>query len=181
LNTKRILDILDKYNIKAAFFLIGKNVVEKPEIVQDIALKGHLIGNHSYNHKWNFGFLSSNKIKEELEKTEKVILKTTGIKTKMFRPPFAVTNPNIGKAVSEMNYKCIGWSLRSFDTRTKDKDKLLSKLKRKLKSGDIILFHDYPISTVNVLEDFINFALESGYNFLRLDEFLGINVYENQN
>lgn len=169
-NTAKILDILAKYNIKATFFLIGENVEKYPDLVRRISNEGHSIGNHSYYQKSNFGFLSAKKVKEALLNTEKTIETIIGKKTKLFRPPYGVTNPNIAKAVRELEYKTIGWSLRSYDTKAKQPEKLLAKLKKKMKKGDIILLHDYSNSTVNILEKFLAFAKENNFKFVNIDD-----------
>ncbi len=177
-NTPKILSILAQYNIKATFFLIGKNAEKYPELVKQIVAEGHLIGNHTYNHKPSIGFNSTKKVLNELEKTESVLFDLVGLKVRLFRPPFGITNPNIAKAVNLKKYLTIGWSLRSLDTQIKDGKKLLQRLTSKLISGDIILFHDYAVSIVNTLEDFIKHAHSKGLEFKRLDDFLEIEGYE---
>ncbi len=168
--TPLILDVLKEFDIKAAFFCIGNNIVNNKSILKQIDNEGHIIGNHSFSHSNYFDFFSSKKMTEELIKTEDIIFQTIGKKVTYFRPPYGVTNPALKKAVNKMNYTVIGWSLRSFDTKYKDPAKILSRVTKKLKSGDIILFHDINPEIINVLRSFIKYALSNNYKFVRLDK-----------
>lgn len=170
--TPLILDVLKEFDIKAAFFCIGKRIVDNESILKQIDNEGHIIGNHSFSHSNYFDFFSSKKMTEELIKTEDIIFQTIGKKVTYFRPPYGVTNPALKKAVNKMNYTVIGWSLRSFDTKYKDPAKILSRVTKKLKSGDIILFHDINPEIINVLLSFIKYALSNNYKFVRLDKLL---------
>ncbi len=151
--TPEILKILKKYNQKAVFFCIGKNIEQYPEIVKQIVNEGHAIGNHSYSHSYYFDFFATTKVIAELEKTNQLIKELTGKDCKIFRPPYGVTNPNIAKAVKNLNMQVIGWSIRSLDT-VKDKKQVLKRL-QKAKAGDIILFHDIKAQTPEILDEFL--------------------------
>ncbi len=122
-NAKEVLEKLKRANVKATFFLIGKNILNDKEVVKQIHDEGHLIGNHSFTHSGWFDLFSANRIKSELIQTEMLIQETTGITTKLFRPPFGVTNPNLRKALTKLNLISIGWNVRSFDTSIKDEKK----------------------------------------------------------
>jgi peptidoglycan/xylan/chitin deacetylase (PgdA/CDA1 family) len=115
---------------------------------------------------------------EEMQKSEEVIISAINRKVRMFRPPYGVTNPPLAKALRQKKYHVIGWSLRSKDTVITDEKKLFDRLVKRVKPGDIILFHDTKRITVNVLEKFIKFASENGFSFDRLDKHLGIEAYE---
>ncbi len=170
--TPLILDVLKEFDVKAAFFCIGNNIINNKSILKQIDNEGHIIGNHSFSHSNYFDFFSSKKMTEELIKTEDIIFQTIGKKVTYFRPPYGVTNPALKKAVNKMNYTVIGWSLRSFDTKYKDPAKILSRVTKKLKSGDIILFHDINPEIINVLRNFIKYALSNNYKFVRLDKLI---------
>ena len=176
--TSQILDILKEYNIKATFFCIGKQIEENPEMLKRINNEGHLIANHSYSHNFWFDFWSSRKIIADLKKAEELVYNLTSHKIKLFRPPYGVTNPAIKKAAVKMKYTVIGWSLRSFDTVHKDREKLLYRLKRLLKPGKIILLHDSQKITAGILKDFLDYTIANNIPFKRLDELLKIEAYE---
>lgn len=155
--TPKVLDLLKKHSAKATFFCIGKNIEKYPEVVKRILAEGHLIGNHSYSHSNNYGFLSTKKIIEDLEKTQRLLQGITGEENKFFRPPFGVTNPNIAKAIKTLNLQTYGWSIRSLDTIAKEPTKVLKKIKKKFRKGAVILLHDTSILSCDVLEQLLQF------------------------
>jgi peptidoglycan/xylan/chitin deacetylase (PgdA/CDA1 family) len=113
----------------------------------------------------------------DLQLTDLAMESTVGIKPTLFRPPYGVTNPNLKKAIINGGYTPIGWSVRSMDTVTNNKRKLLDKITRSLKPGAIYLFHDTSKTTLAVLPAFISYARESGYEIIRLDKMLNLNPY----
>lgn len=141
-HTLEVLDVLKKHNAKATFFCIGKQIEKHPEILKRLYDEGHAVGNHSYSHANTFPILNVKKMTAELEKTGQLIESTTGQKSLLFRPPFGVTNPRIAKAVKELNLLTIGWSIRSYDTVSKNEKNIANRILRKLKPGAIVLFHD---------------------------------------
>lgn len=149
--TMEILKILDDHNAKAAFFIIGNNAVKYPEIVKEIINRGHKLGSHSKSHPINFGFLSHKKVAVEILDGIKLVEEISESKVDLFRPPFGITNPRIAKVIRKNKLQLIGWNLRSFDTASKDPDRLLNRLKKKIKSGSSILLHDTMPITVEVL------------------------------
>jgi peptidoglycan/xylan/chitin deacetylase (PgdA/CDA1 family) len=177
--TPRVLDVLAKFGIKAAFFSVGDKIAANPELLKRIHDEGHVIGNHTYTHSNWFDFYSSKRMIEELEKTEKIILDNTGKRVRYFRPPYGVTNPALAKAVKKMNYTAIGWNIRSLDTgKSRNAKKILARIIRQLKPGSIILLHDKNPELVDIIEKLIHFASENGYEFIRLDELINIDAYE---
>lgn len=177
--TPMILDILKENKVKAAFFIIGNKAERHPEILERIDREGHIIGGHSYSHHFFFDLFSARKMKEELRRTSEIILKVTGRKTRIFRPPYGVTNPVIAKVIMDLDYFSIGWNLKSKDTVIKNETALFNRLKQKLKAGDIILFHDNKTWNVSLLKAFIEYLKEQNYAMERIDDFLNIEAYVN--
>lgn len=175
--TPEILDVLKKHNVKAAFFVIGNKAEKNPEIIRRIDNEGHLIGSHSYSHHFFFDLFSGRRMEEEISATEKIIHSVTGKRTKLFRPPYGVTNPTLARAIKNQHVQSTGWSLKSNDTVIKDEARLLENLLSKVKDGDIILFHDNKPWNVRTLDNFLTFMNEKKYSILRLDEFLAIDAY----
>ena len=175
--TPQILEILKKHEIKAVFFTIGQKAEDNPDLIRMIDNDGHAVGSHSYTHHFFFDLFGKQKMIYELQKTESVLDYILHKKITMFRPPYGVTNPPLARAVKKMKYNIIGWSLRSKDTVMKD-GPLFDRLKENVKPGDVILFHDTKMQTTAVLEKFIIFARENGYNFERADKLLNIEPYE---
>lgn len=175
--TEKVLEILKSHKATATFFCIGHRVKEHPQIIQRIHNEGHLLGNHSYWHAKTFDLQSAAKIIAELRDTDLVINESIGMVPKFFRPPYGVTNPMVAEAVRQGNYTTIGWSVRSFDTVIKDSAKLMRQVTSTLKGGDIVLFHDYSESMLEILPAFLDHVSGLGLKIVRLDELLNEKAY----
>jgi peptidoglycan/xylan/chitin deacetylase (PgdA/CDA1 family) len=173
-----ILDILAGNNVKAVFFCVGDRVKAHPDVVRRIDREGHIIGNHSATHNFFFDLSGKKRMMRELEENDENIGNLIKRKVKLFRPPYGVTNPALAAVAAIRDYSVIGWSLKSKDTVIKNEDVLLQRLEKRLKKGDLILFHDTMDITARVLERFILFAKGQGYRFERIDHLLKINAYE---
>ena len=175
--TPQVLDILEKYNIKATFFCIGKHIEANKNLLKEIDKKGHNIGNHTWSHDRWFDLFATKKMHADIEKTNGLIFETIGKKTKLFRPPYGVTNPALKKALKKFNFNVIGWSIRSFDT-VKSTENTLKKIQKELTTGDIILFHDNREHIVDILNSFLEYAKNENYEVVPLDELLNIKAYD---
>jgi peptidoglycan-N-acetylglucosamine deacetylase len=167
--TPEFLDLLKENHIKATFFCIGKQIEKYPETFQRIISEGHTIGNHTFTHSDNTGFLSTSKMVEEIEKCDAAMLKTGNLKTGLYRPPFGVTNPNIAKAIKLTDKKSIGWNVRSLDTMTEDESKIYRKVTKGLKPGSIILLHDTSEKTYHVLVNLLVFLKREKYSTFTIE------------
>ncbi|KGO89677.1 polysaccharide deacetylase family protein [Flavobacterium suncheonense] len=177
--TEKVLDLLQKANAKATFFCIGTQMEKHPELVRRILAEGHVLGNHTYSHSKTFGFFSTQKIKEEIERNDEILLNITGKKIKLFRPPFGVTNPNIAKALSVTGHQVIGWNIRSLDTVIAAEDMIFNRIQHKIQPGGIILLHDTSLKTVRVLERLLLFLQAEHYEMVTVDALLNVQAYEN--
>jgi peptidoglycan/xylan/chitin deacetylase (PgdA/CDA1 family) len=175
--TERILDILQTRQIRAAFFCIGRKINEHPQLIMRIHNEGHMIGNHSYWHGKTFDLQTPETIGKELHDTSTAIHRNLGQTPRLFRPPYGVTNPMVASAIRKGSYTTIGWSLRSFDTMISDPSRLLNKVKRSLKAGDIILFHDHCESTIEILPALLDHVAGIGLKIVRVDELLNEKAY----
>lgn len=176
-NSERALEILKAHHAKAAFFCIGHRVNAHPELTKRMHDEGHLVGNHSYWHAATFDLQTATKIGKELIDTDAAIERTIGAKPNFFRPPYGVTNPMLATAVKRGGYKTIGWSVRSFDTVSKDKHTLMNRVTRSLKGGDVVLFHDYCDITLEILPAFLDHVAKVGLKIVRVDELLNERAY----
>lgn len=167
--TPQFLDLLKENNVKATFFCIGRQIEKYPETFQRIIAEGHTVGNHTYSHANNTGFLSTSKMMEEIEKCDEVMEKIGNIKTNLYRPPFGVTNPSIAKAIKKTNKISIGWNVRSLDTITENEKKIYRKVTKNLKKGSIILLHDTSEKTHQVLVDLLLFLKDKKYSTFTVD------------
>jgi len=174
--TPEILELLKKNNIEAAFFCIGNRVEKHEALLKQVYEEGHIIGNHSYSHDAMFDLFSTKKMCVDLNKMDEATTKAIGVKPKLFRPPYGVTNPTVRKAIINGDYFPVGWSIRSLDTVIKDKQKLFNRI-ADIKPGDIVLFHDTSKTTLDILQRFIDHVHSSGFTFVRLDKLLNIEPY----
>ena len=170
-NTIQILGVLKKYNIKASFFVIGKNCKSNPEILKQLKADNHIIGNHSFSHTTNLGWASTKKIEAEINQTNQIIQEITGIKPTFYRPPFGITNPNIARAIQRTQMKSVGWTIRSFDTMIHDSKKLLQRTRGRINSsGHILLMHDTYGHSAQTLEELILDCQKKGIKFVNLND-----------
>jgi len=172
--TREILAILDEYNVKATFFMIGSNAEREPELVSEVAAAGHEIGNHTYNHEKPWKLCKSD-LHCELSETADVICQGSGVSPVLFRPPEGVISGFITPAAAEMGYNIILWSV---DTRDWEKnttcESVYENVIQNIKPGGIILFHDAVSRSDSVtpeaLRQVIPVLLEKGYNFVTVSE-----------
>lgn len=176
-NTPTILDILKEQKVTATFFVIGKNAKQHAELVKRYNDDGHLVGNHSYYHGFNFDWKSAVAMQVEIAQTNSIVQSLIGKSPKLFRPPYGVTNPNVAKAVKKSNMYSVGWNIRSFDTTAKNAEQLLSRILNKIVGGDIVLLHDTMFITSEILTELIVKARQKGFTFVRIDQLLDIDAY----
>ena len=175
--TNEILAVLKAEQVKATFFCIGNRIAGNEAVLKKIQTEGHIIGNHSHSHHFWFDMYSAKKMQEDLKQMDAEMERVTGLKPKLFRPPYGVTNPNLAKAIKNSGYTPIGWSVRSMDTVIKDGKKLLGKINDGIKPGSVFLFHDTSKTTADVLPEFIQEVKKRGYNIIPLDKLLALQPY----
>ena len=169
--TEVVLNLLKSKDIKATFFVVGKNVEKFPHILRKIADEGHIIGNHSYLHKDITG-LSSQELSEDLKMTNELIYNTTGKKyLPLFRPPFGrLSLRSIVRLVLER--QCIIlWTKSAGDYMvTISLEKILDSINLdNISSREILLFHDFNPNSIIALEMVIDGLRGKGFNFVTLD------------
>lgn len=177
-HTLEILELLKKYDMKATFFCIGKEVENYPEIVQRIVIEGHVVGNHTFTHSNKMGFLKEDEVRLEIEQTNDCILKIIQKEPALFRPPFGVTNPKIATAVQQTEMHVIGWNIRSLDTVSKSTNEILNRVVPKLSKGSIILLHDNRKLTADSLEQLLIILREKQFQSVTIPDLLNINAYK---
>lgn len=168
--TPQFLDLLLAHQQKATFFCVGTQIIKHPEIFNRTVTEGHEVGNHTFSHSNATGFLSTFKMKREIIRNDRLMLKKAGIQTDLYRPPFGITNPNIARAISKTGKKSIGWDIRSFDTSISDEKKILNRILPKIKPGSVILLHDTSDKSCRVLEEILLFLERENYRSVTVSE-----------
>lgn len=176
-NTLEILALLKKFDMKASFFCIGKNIEQNPEIFKKILEAGHMVGNHTFTHTRKMGFLSTHQIIDEINKCDDIAFKIGGIRLKTFRPPFGIINPKVKRALYVTGHEVIGWNVRSYDAVLSSKSFILKRILKNIKSGDVILLHDTNLLTVEILEQLLLFLQINNYRSIRVDNLFQLNAY----
>ncbi|MGL4990741.1 MAG: polysaccharide deacetylase family protein [Sarcina sp.] len=169
-----ILDVLDKYNVKATFFVIGKWAVYpkgNDSKLLEISRRGHELANHSYEHP-NFLQINSKQIAKEIVMTEKIIYDITGKSSKYFRFPSGAYSSEAVKIINSMGFKSIQWSNDSIDWKNKDANSEYYNVMKDIKPGDIILFHNNGVYTPKNLDRMIPTLKNEGYDIVTIDELL---------
>ena len=163
-----ILDVLDKYNVKATFFIMGGWVnysEENKEKLKKINERGHEIGNHSYIHPM-FTKINEERMKSELDKTNKIIKDTIGIDVNLFRFPSGDYNKKSIEFVKSNGYEIIQWNIDSIDWKQLGEEKEYNNVMKKIEPGSIILFHNNAKYTPKNLDKIIKELQEEGYSFI---------------
>lgn len=169
-NTSEILNLLQVYDARATFFCIGNKVAPHASNLKRMINSGHEIGCHSLKHRSFFPILFTSTIVSEIEETNRIIEEITGQKVHLFRPPFGVTNPRIVRAINITGMKLIGWSIRSYDTVSISKEKILNRVIRRIGPGKIVLLHDTSLDVLWVLEQLLKELKCDGYKFVTISE-----------
>jgi peptidoglycan/xylan/chitin deacetylase (PgdA/CDA1 family) len=144
--TLQLLELLDRYQAKATFFLIGKYVRHRPETLRAIQAAGHAIGNHTDNHP-NLIFVPAEKLRQELDSCSKAIEDALGQTVPWFRPPFGGRRPAVLRMVRELQMEPVMWSVTAFDWKAKSAEAIVQKVtnqveRRPSAQAEIILLHD---------------------------------------
>ena len=174
-----ILDVLDKHNVKATFFIMGKWVIYPEgnlERLQEIYNRGHEIGNHSYIHP-NFTNIDEQRIKNEIQKTEDIINEAIGIKTNLFRFPSGAFNESAVNIVEGLGYIPIHWSSDSVDWKNTSLDIEYNRVLKSIEQGGIMLFHNNGKYTAQNLDKLIPKLKSDAYNFVKVGELIYNNNY----
>jgi peptidoglycan/xylan/chitin deacetylase (PgdA/CDA1 family) len=157
--TPKLLDLLDRYNAKATFFLIGRFVRECPELVRETIARGHTVGNHTETHP-NLLWMTPTQVRIELRLCHDAISHVLGLPPKWFRPPFGMRNPWVIPAARELGCRTVTWTLIPGDWKERPAEWLISRMqaiaqnaRQRLASGsnssvdtggagDILCLHD---------------------------------------
>lgn len=172
--TKRILDILDRYGVHATFFMVGVNIENYPDAAQEVISRGHEVGNHTYSHA-KIGKMNEVDVDRELEQCEELLEDRFGYDPHLFRPPQGALSDAIEGCSFEHDYRLILWSLDTRDWEVKNVDRIVQNVLSNIKGGDIVLMHDYigtHSRTAEALEILLPALIERGYRPVTVSELL---------
>jgi peptidoglycan-N-acetylglucosamine deacetylase len=151
--TPAILDLLDRFDAKATFFLIGQKVMDSPDLVQMILDRGHSIGNHTQTHpQFYFWRLGPRRLRHEIERFEETLASLDLPIPCLFRAPTGMKNPYLHPILSVRSLLLVGWSARAYDTRVKEAATAAERLLRAVEPGAILLLHECSQISVRTLK-----------------------------
>ena len=171
-NTSKVIDVLNKYDIKATFFVLGNKVEIYQDVLKESLKNGNEIGNHSYSHKWLIK-LNKNELEKQIYKTQEIIKKTTGYTPTLLRPTYGSVNNNIKKLT---DFKITLWNVDTLDWKYKSVNRIVNRAVKNPKDGNIILMHDIHERTVKAVEKIIPMLKEDGYDLVTVSELRDIQV-----
>ncbi|HST77179.1 MAG TPA: polysaccharide deacetylase family protein [Verrucomicrobiae bacterium] len=145
-HTQHLLDLLAEHQAKATFFLIGRYVQQRPDLVRAIRSAGHVIGNHTESHP-NLIFTSAEQVKNQLESCSKALQDATGEATPWFRPPFGGRRPDVLRTARRLGLEPVMWSVTGYDWSARSSEAIVNNVTKQVegrsrKRGEIVLLHD---------------------------------------
>lgn len=166
-----ILAILEKYEAKATFFILGQWAKENPDSVKMIAKSGHEIGTHSNTHP-DMAKISMEEAREELLRSCEHIEKAGGVKPKLFRAPSGSYSSELIKTASEMSFMTIQWDIDSRDWKDKTAAEMVENVTKNVGKGSIILFHSGKKNTLEALPQILEILKNGGYEFVKISDLI---------
>lgn len=178
-HTLRLLEVLAKHGARATFFLIGRFVEQRPDIVREIVQAGHAIGNHTFTHP-RLIFTSPAQTRVELERCQAAIAAAAGQKPNMFRPPFGGRRPDTLRIVRAAGFAPVMWSITGFDWTAPPAERIVRRVSRRIRGGDVVLLHDGShlgmggdrAQTVIATERILARFVPQGYRFIAVPEMM---------
>lgn len=172
--TEMILDVLEENDVRATFFVIGQNALYRPDIVKMTSESGHEIGNHTFSHP-HISRLDEKSLCNEISEAEEAILRACGVRPRVFRPPEGACESSVMLVASKLEYNVILWSIDTRDWAHSQKYDIIKNVKKNIRPGSIILFHDYisgEAHTVEALKELIPYLKGEGYSFVTISELM---------
>lgn len=171
--TPKILETLKNNDVKAAFFITAHYVNSQPELVKQMLDEGHIVGNHTVNHK-SMPDLSEEQITSEVMDLHKTVYEKFGYEMKYIRPPKGEFSQRTLIQTNNLGYKTVMWSFAYEDwneNKQPDETKAKEKILNNLHNGEIMLLHGNSKTNTDLLDTIIKEAKNMGYEFKSLDEF----------
>jgi peptidoglycan/xylan/chitin deacetylase (PgdA/CDA1 family) len=140
--TPRVLDLLDTVEAKATFFVIGSNASRHPDLVTEIAARGHSLANHTWSHRASFCMRGPVAIASELSRTQNLLRELLGLEPRYFRAPAGFRNPWLEPLLAREGLKLVSWSRRGYDARERDPSVILTRLEPGITADGVLVLHD---------------------------------------
>jgi peptidoglycan-N-acetylglucosamine deacetylase len=140
-HTLRLLEVLARHGVQATFFMLGRYVTQRPDIVRDMVRAGHVIGNHTFTHPL-LVFKNEKEIRQELSRCRIALQDAIGDHSNLFRPPFGGRRPTVLRAARELGFEPIMWNITGYDWNAPPAAEIERKVSKQVRGGDVVLLHD---------------------------------------
>src|SRR5579864_7123146 len=140
-HTLRLLEVLARHNVKATFFLIGRYVKQRPDMVRELTQAGHVAGNHTFSHP-NLIFASAGQTTTQLQDCKQALTDAVGEHSRLFRPPFGGRRPSTLRVARALGLEPVMWNVTGGDWKGKGADYVERRVRQQVRGGDVILLHD---------------------------------------
>ena len=169
--TDELLDVLERENVRATFFMVEFWTEKYPEYVKKIDEKGHEIGTHSATHSY-MSKLSEEEIRQELTSSSQAIEEVTGKKTQLFRPPYGDYDDLLIDTAKSMGLYSIQWDVDSLDWKDLSANDIAMRVINRVQNGSIILCHNNGLHTAEALPVILDTLKNKGYEFVPVGELI---------
>lgn len=170
-DTGQLIEILDKYKVKATFFIVGEWVDKYPDSVKALSDAGHEIMNHSNTHP-DMSKLSREQMLEEIKGCNQKIKKITGKEPTLFRAPYGAYNNTLIEVLSSINMHCVQWDVDSLDWKNYSSNEISARVIRKVGPGSITLFHNAAPNTPAALPTIIEKLQADGFKLIPISKLI---------
>jgi len=170
-NTLALLDLLDQHQIKTTFFLVGIWVEKYPDLVAEIAKRGHEVMNHSATHPY-FTKISAEKQRQELDTCSDMIEAITGVRPTLFRPPYGDYDSDVVSLARAEGYEVVQWNIDSLDWKNKGVEPFVKAATKNVTGGSIILMHNDSKYLLDALPTVLEYYEQNGFQVVPVSEVL---------
>lgn len=140
-HTLRLLEVLARHEVRATFFMIGRYVEQRPDIVREVVRAGHCVGNHTFSHPLLI-FQPEMEIRSQLERCERALADAVGEPAHLFRPPFGGRRPAVLRIARELGLEPVMWNVTGYDWSAPSVEHIERKVAGQVRGGDVVLLHD---------------------------------------
>lgn len=179
--TPRLLEVLERHQVKATFFMVGRFVRQRPELARAVFEAGHAVGNHCFTHP-NLIFARAARLRRELEETSQALEEATGQRPMLFRPPFGGRRPQTFRMARQLQLLPVMWRVTCYDWSATSHETILKHARRQITGGEIILLHDGGhlqmgadrSATMRATDELIAEYTQRGFSFVTVPEMMQV-------
>ena len=170
-DTQTLIDILEKYNVKTTFFVVGDWAEKYPESVKALHSAGHEVMSHS-NHHDHYNSLTAQQIIDDVTASNERISATTGVTPTLIRCPYGEYDDHVIAAIRSIGMEPIQWDVDSLDWKDYDAEIICKRVTSRVQSGSIVLFHNAALHTPEALPAILSYLINDGYTVVPISQLI---------